>query len=152
MEIYKLKHDINGLIFKLETSLQLIKDELEEENEILSICESSINNLKTLLKVIFAVEKIKSGEYKLNLEEITAGEFNHRNIEIQMKKIKADRKLFKLVLEVLEKLPSGKLIIKKDKAVLRCKNPFSQIEKFYLDSIILMLNMFEIDAKVEIYE
>ncbi|EDP74146.1 hypothetical protein [Hydrogenivirga sp. 128-5-R1-1] len=152
MEIYKLKHDINGLIFKLETSLQLIKDELEEEDEILSICESSLNNLKTLLELIFTIEKIKSGEYKLNLEEISAGEFNHKNIEIQMEKIRVDRKLFKHTLEVLEKIPSGNLIIKNDEAIFKCNKPFSQIEKFYIDSIILILKMFEINTKVEINE
>jgi len=127
VNIYNLKHDINNILFKLETSLQLLKEENKSQEEILNICESSIKNIKTLFELLILLDRIEKG-----------------SVPFQEAK--------SVINSILKHLPKANLEIKKQTAVLTSKNLLSSIEKFYVDSIILILDVFDIDTEVKFIE
>ncbi len=150
---YDLKHDINGLIFKIETALDLVEDELDNNfTEVLDICKNSLRNLKTLLDLILSIEKLSQGKYNLKIEKINSTEICgiSEKVSIKPKEVFIDINLFKLIIEILDKLPESRLIINHKKAVLLIKQPSSKIEKFYIECIIFILKLFDFDTEVYI--
>jgi len=150
-----LKHDVNNLIFKIKTSLQILQEYIgnseSEISKILNLSSDSIEKIENVLNRIFLINKIENNQFK----------FNHINVKKQKIKLSErtfidikrdviiDEYLFNQVIAIVKELNIKEFSIDSNRAFIKAyiKN---DIDKFNLDFIVFILKLFEIDTEVEI--
>jgi len=115
----KLRHDINSLFFKLETSISLLKNEIspEEKKIVIDILEKVEKKLKTFMTLSLFEKELET--FSPTNEDINLGNFLNFEENIP---INSDKKLIEKLFEILfvlnkneqieEKFESNRLTIK----------------------------------------
>ncbi len=94
----KLRHDINSLFFKLETSISLLKNETtsEEKEIVIQILEKVEKKLKTFMTLNIFEKELQN--FKPNIQKINLNNFSNLNDDILLE---TDNKLMEKVLETI---------------------------------------------------
>jgi len=114
----KLKHDINSIFSKIETSIELLKEELseEEKEEVLSILSTSFKRLNMFCQLFL----LYSLEENFVIEEVNIGQMLKLKGNLYFK---TDKKIFLFVLETIKNMSEGRVIakIEKNSLILNAK-------------------------------
>ena len=135
--ILEIKHEINNILFKLETSRQILEEgkiREEELKNITQILKRNTDTLKQIFKSIYAVEKLEKGSYKK--EEINLQPFFKKflNIEIPKRKIEFSSEILYTAFENIKILNKfSHITINENKIILYIEKPKDRIDIFFME-------------------
>ncbi len=135
----KLKHDINSIFSKIETSIELLKEGLseEEKEEVLSILGTSFKKLNTFCRLFL----MYSLEENFVIEEVNIGQMLKLKGDLYFR---TDKKIFSFVLEIIKDMSKGGVTAKMEKnsLILNAElNVESELDRFILKLIESVLKL-----------
>jgi len=142
----KLKHDINSIFSKIETSIELLKEELseEEKEEVLSILSTSFKRLNMFCQLFL----LYSLEENFVIEEVNIGQMLKLKGNLYFK---TDKKIFLFVLETIKNMSEGRVIakIEKNSLILNAKLKVdNEVDRFILKLIENVLKLIHIKISI----
>ncbi len=151
--ILEIKHEINNLLFKLETSWQILEDgnvNREEISQISSILRKNTDILKQVFDSLFAVEALEKGKMKKESVDLKNLLRIYLNIDIPKTDIHFSSDMLKTALKNLQMINKPVSVSKEDdRLILYIQKPEGKIDIFLLEVAKYILNKagVEIDEK-----
>ena len=142
----KLKHDINSIFSKIETSIELLKEGLseEEKEEVLSILGTSFKKLNTFCQLFLTY----SLEENFVIEEVNIGQMLKLKGDLYFR---TDKKIFLFVLEIIKDMSKGGVTAKMEKnsLILNAElNVESELDRFILKLIESVLKLIHLKISI----
>ncbi len=142
----KLKHDINSIFSKIETSIELLKEELseEEKEEVLSILSTSFKKLNMFCQLFLTYNLEKS----FVIEEVNIGHILELKGNLSFR---TDKKIFLFILEIIKGMSKGSVTakIEKNSLILNAElNVESELDRFILKLIESVLKLIHLKISI----
>ncbi len=152
LELYRLKHDVFSLIFKIRSSLEIIA---ESEREFSSIAMESTLKLERVLERLFFLDLLLRGKYAhkqdvFNPASVVAQAFGEESFPTC--EMSSDQTLFSKAVDALRDVFEGKTELRFGKNRVDIKGNILQdkeLDRFNLNFAELLLSKINVRFKAE---